>query len=172
MLKGAFGGSTGQTGADQVQPLLGVGVNSMGGTLARKSGWNLSPLPGLVTLALTHSLAIMVRAKGLDAAGLGSWLGQEAGECEADPANAATVSLRREVYAAGARAEWLRQGYTDVEWKALRIAPTAVLLLVATASPSGPMGAIKELAAASHSLNESLKQVVPVPLPGPRLALE
>ncbi len=166
MLKGAFGGSIGQTGADQIQALLGVGVNSMVGTLARKSGFNLSPLLGLVTPALTHSLSATVREKGLDAAGLGAWLSQEAREFEADPANAATVSLLREVAAAGAGAELLRQDYPDEEWRAVRIAPTAALLLVATASPSGPMGAMKEMAAASHSLNESLKHVEPVSLLG------
>ena len=56
MLKGAFGGSIGQTGADQIEALPGVGVNSMVGTLARQSGFNLSPLPGLVTPAFTHSM--------------------------------------------------------------------------------------------------------------------
>ena len=71
-----------------------------------------------------------------------------------------------EAMSASDHANALRQKYTPHEWATARLAPLAAAQVVMLASPSGPFGAINELASATQEIKRARGSAVPASLVG------
>jgi hypothetical protein len=154
------------TQASMMNSLLGTGVNSIGGTLSQKLGFNVRPLLALATPTIAGFVGNLVKKDKIDAPHLASLLKSENDSFVNNPANRETTELVNSALAAGDKAVALRNTFDEGQWMKMRTAPMAAMYLVALASPSGPIGLFKEIDSASDAVRESLKDVSPVSLVG------
>jgi hypothetical protein len=168
MLDGVMGlvSASGGTGADMMQGVLGQGVNAIGGTLSSKLGFDVKPLLGMAVPAVVGLVNKAKKEGNLDADGIAKMLQSESKAYMDDPANKANVALINEAMEAGDKATALRGKFNDADWKKIRLAPVAAAYLVAKASPSKGTGALKEMAAATGAVSETVAKVSPTSLVG------
>jgi hypothetical protein len=69
-----------------------------------------------------------------------------------------------EAFRLGDRAESLKARFTDDEWTKIRLSPLAVIMYIASASPSGLAGLSKEIVAAGAGMKELVKNALPTSL--------
>jgi hypothetical protein len=100
----------------------------------------------------------------LDAAGIGRVLDDEQRSFMATGGENAT--LVKSVLDASNEANETRARYTDAQWRGIRLGPMAAAQVVMHASPSGPIGAIKEAGAVARAVDEVRKTAVPASLLG------
>ena len=131
--------------------VLGSGSNAIAARLSKATGFNVTPLLGMLAPALMSIIGKAVKSGGLNGAGLSSLLSNEQKEFSSNPANANTMSLVDSAMAAGDNASAMIAGYGDA-WHKVTAGPAAVLYMVASADMSGPVGSVKEAKAANEAL--------------------
>jgi hypothetical protein len=156
----------GSTPATMMGSLLGPGVNAMGSTLSQKLGFNVRPLLTLAAPMIAGFVSKLVKQDRIDASGLANLLKSENETFLKNPANKATSELVNSALKAGEKATELRNSFDDAQWMKMRMAPMAAIYLVASASPSGPIGLFKEFAAVSDAVTDAVKDVSPTSLVG------
>jgi hypothetical protein len=158
------GGLGAQTGL--VQSILGSGSSAISSTLSQKLGFNVAPLVNLAVPLVVGLLGKTVKAQGTDASGLSKLLLAENDTFMKNPANKETAGLVFSALSAGDKARALRDSFDEAEWLRVRLGPAAALYHVASASPSGPLGLMKEFSAAADAVTEATKDVPAVSLIG------
>jgi hypothetical protein len=164
-LLGSITGS-GPTPADTVNSLIGPGANAIGGTISQKLGFNARPLLALAAPLIADIIGKAVKKDNIDANGLSRLLKIENDTFVNDPANKEAVALVNSAIGAGDSAVALRNTYDDAEWMKVRMGPLAAMFLVASSSPSGLVGLIKEFRSASEAVSNAIKDVPPVSVVG------
>jgi hypothetical protein len=137
LISGLTGGGTSQA----VRSLLGFAAPLMAGLLSKT-----------------------VKQQNLDATGLSSLLRSESDAFMQNPANKEVAGLVSTALAAGDKAAAIRRSFSDTEWEKVRMAPLTAVYLVATASPSGAVGQLKELSAAAGAVSQAVKGTSPTSL--------
>ena len=155
-----FGGGSVKAGGDLLSSLFGGGTSAVAGTLSRALGFNVGPLLNLVAPMALGAAASLVRAKGLDAAGLGAALKAETDAFSADPAQREAASLVTSALAAADTAKATIASYGE-DWAKVLAGPAAAMAAVATADLSGPIDSIKEAKAAAAALELAARRAAP-----------
>ena len=143
--------------------VLGNGSNAIAASLSKATGFNVTPLLGMLAPALMGIIGKTVKSTGLDAAGLSSLLTKEHAEFTSNPANAESVALAGSAMAAGDQATAMISSYGEA-WKGVAAGPAAVLYMVASADISGPIGSVKEAKAANDALLTAVHAAEPTSL--------
>ena len=143
--------------------LLGNGSNAIAASLSKATGFNVTPLLGMLAPAIMGIVGKLVKGGGLDGAGLASLLSKEQTEFSSNPANAAAMSLVNAATDAGDKANATIASYGDA-WNKVVTGPAAVLYMVASADMSGPIGSVKEAKAANEALLAAAKDAGPTSL--------
>ena len=144
--------------------LLGSGANAIGASLSQKLGFNVRPLLTMAVPMVGGIVAKLFREQKLSPAGLTSLLQKESGDYLNNPSNGETARMVRTAFEAGERAEALRSSFQDAEWTKVRRAPVAAMYVVASASPSGLTGLLKEFSAAEETLAQAGEGAEPTSL--------
>ena len=139
LLGSALGGQRGLT-----TTLLGSGTNAIGTSLSQRLGFDVRPLLNLAVPVVGGIIGKFVRDQKLSATALSTQLQKESSDYLNDPANFETAKAVKSTLEAGERSEALRRSFADAEWDKVRRAPVAAMYVVASASPSGPIGLTKE----------------------------
>jgi len=140
LLSGIFGGS---------------GLGAVGKTLDQSLGFKVSPLIGMAAPVVMAFLSKMRSEQKLDSAGVAKALQSEQASFFAKGGESA--QLVRKALDAGTEANSTRARYTDEQWLKIRLAPMAAAQVVMIASPSGPIGTIKEAGAVARAIIEVKK---------------
>jgi type II secretory pathway pseudopilin PulG len=135
--------------------VFGQGASAVGKTLSAKLGFDVTPLLAAAVPALMGAVSRVAKEQKLDSAGIAQLLQTEQANTLAN-AKPEVLAAINEVNAATATADALRKKFTDAEWGQLRLAPTAAAYYVMSASPSGPVGSLKELSAAGDAMKAVL----------------
>ena len=143
--------------------LLGNGTNAIAASLSKATGFNVTPLLGMLAPAMMGIVGKLVKGGGLDGAGLASLLTKEQTEFSSNPANEAAMTLVTAATDAGDKANATIARYGDA-WHKVVTGPAAVLYMVASADMSGPIGSVKEAKAANEALLAAAKDAVPTSL--------
>jgi hypothetical protein len=143
--------------------ILGAGTNAIGASLSRALGFNVTPLLSMAAPALLSVVGKAVKEGGLNAGSLASLLDRESADFARNPANAATQATIQQAMDAGAKATRLIESY-GADWDRVIAGPVAALYLVASADPSGPVGAVKEAKAAHEALIAAAGKAEPTSL--------
>ena len=159
LLGGALGGQRGLT-----TTLLGSGTNAIGTSLSQRLGFDVRPLLNLAVPVVGGIIGKFVRDQKLSATALSTQLQKESSDYLSDPANFETAKAVKSTLEAGERSEALRRSFADAEWDKVRRAPVAAMYVVASASPSGPIGLTKEFSAASEAITLAGKAASPTSL--------
>jgi hypothetical protein len=109
-------------------------------------------------------LSKTVKERNLDTTGLSTLLRSESDAFMQNPANKEVAGLVSTALAAGDKAAAIRRSFSDAEWEKIRMAPLAAVYLVASASPSGLVGELKELSAAAEGVSQAVKTASPTSL--------
>src|SRR5262249_40348199 len=96
--------------------------------------------------------------------GISTLLSNEAASFQ--KAGGETASLVKSALDAGQRASDTKAKYSPVQWDTVRLAPVAAAHMVIMADKSGPVGAIKEISAATGAINDAAKAAAPSSLLG------
>ena len=136
--------------------VFGQGASAIGKVLSSKLGFDVTPLLAAAVPAILGAIAKSAKDQKLDSQGIASFLQTERSNLAANakPEVLATLS---EVQSAAGAADALKAAFSNEEWLKLRLAPTATAFYVVTASPSGPVGMLKELGAAGDVMKTALK---------------
>ena len=136
--------------------VFGQGASAIGKVLSSKLGFDVTPLLAAAVPAILGAIAKSANTQKLDSQGIASFLQTERSNLAANakPEVLATLS---EVQSAAGAADALKAAFSNEEWLKLRLAPTATAFYVVTASPSGPVGMLKELGAAGDVMKTALK---------------
>lgn len=136
--------------------VFGQGASAIGRVLSSKLGFDVTPLLAAAVPAILGAIAKSAKEQKLDSQGIAGFLQTEQANvvANAKPEVLATLS---EVQGATDAAAILKAAFTNEEWLKLRLAPTATAFYVVTASPSGPVGMLKELGAAGDVMKAALK---------------
>jgi hypothetical protein len=159
LLDGAGGGQSGL-----VTALLGSGTNAIGSSLSQRLGLDVRPLLSFAVPAVGGIIAKFVSEQKPSANGLATLLQKESTDYLADPANAENAKILKTALQAGERSEALRRSFAEAEWTKVRRAPVAAMYVVASASPSGPIGLSKEVSAAAEAMTLAGKAASPTSL--------
>jgi len=142
----------------------GPGLGAAGRTLDQALGFRASSLIGLAAPVILGLISKMRSEQKLDAAGIGRALQDEQQSFLATGGENAT--LVKTVLDASDEANTTRASFTDAQWLGIRLGPMAAAQVVMHASPSGPIGTIKEAAAVARAVDEVRKTAVPASLLG------
>jgi hypothetical protein len=149
-------------GTDTLSSILGSGVGAAGATLDRALGFKASALLPAVMPLVLGLISKANTEKNLGAAGIATLLGNETASFQ--KTGGETARLVREALDAGQRATDVRAKYSPVQWDTVRLAPVAAAHMVITADKSGPVGAIKEISAATGAITDAAKAASPASL--------
>jgi len=156
----AAGGATPST----LSGLFGAGLSAVGGTLDRKLGFKASSLIGMVVPVALGLLSRRMSVEKLDRGTLARTLQDEHQAMLTKGGE--TASLVRSALDAGDRASELKARFAADQWTKIRLAPGAAAKLVMLASPSGPVGVMKEAKAAATAIAEAKAGAEPTSLIG------
>ncbi len=139
----------------------GPGMGAVGKTIDQALGFRVSPLIGMAAPVVMGLISKVRSEQGLDSAGVARTLQEQ------QKAFAATggenAHLVQEVLDAGTEANTTRARFTDDQWRIIRLAPMAAAQVVMVASPSGPIGALKEATAVARAIGEARRMRPPRP---------
>ncbi len=151
LFKSLLGGVGGEP-TDLTTTLLGSGANAISASVSQRLGFNIRPLLTIAVPMVGGIVGKFLREQNLSSIGLSSLLQKESGEYLNNPANAGTANIVRMAFQVGERAEALRSSFQEAEWAKVRRAPVAAMYVIATASPSGVRGLLKEFSAAEETI--------------------
>lgn len=149
-------------GTDALSSILGTGAGAIGTTLDRALGFKASAILPAVMPLILGLISKANTEKNLGAAGIATLLGNETASFQ--KTGGETARLVREALDAGQRATDVRAKYSPVQWDTVRLAPVAAAHMVITADKSGPVGAIKEISAATGAITDAAKAASPASL--------
>jgi hypothetical protein len=149
-----LGGGAPQLGASS---FFGAGTNAIAQTISSKLGFNVRPLLNLAVPVLLGVITKTVKAQSLNPQGLADMFRSENDAFMKNPANKETAALVHSALAASDKANALRDMFDEAEWQKVRSGPVTALFHVANASPSGPVGLMKEFTAATDAVSEATK---------------
>ncbi len=157
-LLGLLGGGSmaGLAQGSLLNGLFGQAASAIGKTLSAKLGFDVTPLLAAAVPAILGALAKSAKEQKFDSQGIAGFLQTEQANLTAT-AKPEVLATLKEVQSAAGAANALKASFSDEEWLKLRLAPTATAFYVVTASPSGPVGTLKELSAAGEIMKASLK---------------
>jgi hypothetical protein len=141
-----------------------AGLGAVGKTLDQALGFRVSPLIGMAAPVVMGLLSKMRSEQQLDSAGVAQALRSQQDAFFASGGENAT--LVRTALDAGAAANAARAKYTDDQWLKVRLAPLAAAQVVMIASPSGPVGTIKEAGAVARAIGEVKQEAAATSLLG------
>jgi len=153
------GGST-----DMLSSILGSGAGAVGATLDRALGFKASALLPVVMPLILGLISKANTEKNLGAGGIATLLSNETTNFQ--KAGGEAAGLVKDALDAGQRATDVRAKYSPVQWDTVRLAPVAAAHMVITADKSGPVGAIKEISAATGAISDAAKAASPASLLG------
>ena len=153
------GGST-----DMLSSILGSGAGAVGATLDRALGFKASALLPVVMPLILGLISKANTEKNLGAGGIATLLSNETTNFQ--KAGGEAAGLVKDALDAGRRATDVRAKYSPVQWDTVRLAPVAAAHMVITADKSGPVGAIKEISAATGAISDAAKAASPASLLG------
>ena len=142
----------------------GSGLGAAGRTLDQKLGFKASSLLAMAAPVVLGLVSKMRSEQKLDTAGIAKTLQDEQKTFLASGNENAT--LVNTVLAASNEANATRACYTDAQWQAIRLGPMAAAQVVMIASPSGPIGTIKEAGAVARAVDEVRNAAPPASLLG------
>ena len=142
----------------------GPGLGAAGRTLDQALGFKASSLIGLAAPVVMGLISRMRSEQKLDAVGIGKVLQDEQQSFFA--AGGENATLVKTVLDASNEANTTRASYTDAQWLGIRLGPMAAAQVVMHASPSGPIGTIKEAGAVARAVDEVRTTAVPASLLG------
>jgi uncharacterized protein DUF937 len=151
-------------GTDALSTILGSGAGAIGTTLDRALGFKASALLPAVMPLILGLISKANTEKNLGAGGIATLLGNEAASFQ--KTGGETARLVNEALDAGQRATDVRAKYSPVQWDSVRLAPVAAAHMVITADKSGPVGAVKEITAATGAIADAAKAASPASLLG------
>jgi hypothetical protein len=146
--------------ASMMSSLFGSGLGAMSGTLDRALGFKVSPLLAMAAPFVIGQLSQRISAQKLDKDRLVKLLRDEH-TALAGRDDDATAGLVRKALDAGRDAAVTKAKYLPSQWNDIRLGAAAVAVRVMGASPSGFVGAAKEVAALSKTLAASRKDASP-----------
>ena len=155
---------TGGGGTDMLSSILGSGAGAVGATLDRALGFKASALLPVVMPLILGLISKANTEKNLGAGGIATLLSNEAANFQ--KAGSEAAGLVKDALDAGQRATDVRAKYSPVQWDTVRLAPVAAAHMVITADKSGPVGAIKEISAATGAISDAAKAASPASLLG------
>jgi hypothetical protein len=162
LAKSVTGGAAG--GTDMLSSILGNGAGAVGATLDRALGFKASALIPAVMPLIMGLISKANTEKNLGAGGIATLLGNEVANFQ--KTGGETAGLVKSALDAGQRATDTKAKYTPVQWDTVRLAPVAAAHMVIMADKSGPVGAIKEISAATGAINDAAKLAAPASLLG------
>ena len=136
---------------------FGAGTNAIAQTISSKLGFNVRPLLNLAVPMLLGVITKSAKSQNLNAQGLADMFRTENDAFMKNPANKETATLVHSALVAGDKANALRDMFDEAQWQKVRSGPVTALYHVATASPSGPIGLMKEFTAATDAVSEATK---------------
>lgn len=142
----------------------GPGLGAAGRTLDQALGFKASSLLAMAAPVVMGLVSKMRSERQLDSAGIAKTLQDEQQSFLASGNENAT--LVKTVLAASGEANAIRARYTDAQWLGIRLGPMAAAQVVMLASPSGPIGTIKEAGAVARAVGEIRDAAAPVSLLG------
>ena len=151
-------------GTDALSTILGSGAGAIGTTLDRALGFKASALLPVVMPLILGLISKANTEKNLGAGGIATLLGNEAASFQ--KTGGETARLVNEALDAGQRATDVRAKYSPGQWDTVRLAPVAAAHMVITADKSGPVGAVKEITAATGAIADAAKAASPASLLG------
>ena len=157
------GGSPAPASASLLASVLGPGVSTIGKALDGRLGFSVTPLLAAAAPAILGMIGKTAREHKLNSADIGKLLQQEHTTAMAS-VKPEVKAVLDEAFHLGDRAEALRARFTDDEWKNIRLSPFAVIMYIASASPSGLAGLSKEIVAAGAGMKELVKNALPTSL--------
>ena len=149
-------------GNDALSAILGAGAGAIGTTLDRALGFRASALLPVVMPIILGLVSKANTEKNLGAGGIATLLGNEVATFQ--KTGGETARLVNDALEAGQRATEVRAKYSPVQWDTVRLAPVAAAHMVITADKSGPVGAIKEISAATGAIADAAKAASPASL--------
>ena len=155
---------TGGAGTDMLSSILGSGAGAVGATLDRALGFKASALLPVVMPLILGLISKANTEKNLGAGGIATLLSNETTNFQ--KAGGEAAGLVKDALDAGQRATDVRAKYSPVQWDTVRLAPVAAAHMVITADKSGPVGAIKEISAATGAISDAAKAASPASLLG------
>ena len=151
------GGST-----DMLSAAFGGGSSAIAGTLDRALGFKASSLLNIAAPLVLGLISKISAEKKMDGSGIATLLANDAEDFQKTGGDQAR--LVREVIDAGRAATELKAKYSPVQWDSVRYAPVAAAHVVIMADKSGPVGAIKEMRAATVAIDDARKGAPPTSL--------
>jgi hypothetical protein len=142
----------------------GPGLSASGRTLDQALGFKASSLLAMAAPVVMGLLSKMRSEQKLDAAGIARTLQDEQKGFFA--AGGENATLVKKVLDAGNEANAKRARYSDEQWLGIRLGPMAAAQVVMHASPSGPIGTIKEAGAVARAVTEVRQTAEPASLLG------
>ena len=139
--------------------LIGPGLGAMSGTIDRALGFKVSPLIAMVAPLIIGQLSQRASTQKLDKDGVARLLRDEQSAVMKQGGEAMTVV--QQALDAGRDAADTKAKYTADQWDDVRLGAAAVAVRVMGASPSGLVGASKEVVALGKALAESRKDAGP-----------
>lgn len=133
----------------------GPGLGAAGRTLDQALGFKASSLIALGAPVVMGLLSKMRSEQKLDSAGIAKTL-QDQQKAFFDKGGE-NATLVKTVLEASTEANATRARYTDAQWQGIRLGPMAAAQVVMHASPSGPIGSIKEAGAVARAVDEVRK---------------
>lgn len=140
------------------------GLPAAGRTLDQALGFKASSLISIAAPVVLGLLSKLRSEQKLDSAGITRTLQQEQQSFFA--AGGENAQLVKTVLEASNEANAMRARYSDAQWLGIRLGPMAAAQVVMHASPSGPIGTIKEAGAVARAVDEVRKVAAPVSLLG------
>jgi len=152
----------GSTSGDTMTSVFGNGAGAITATLDRALGFKASSLIGVATPLVLGLISKFAGERKLGADGIANLLAGEATEFQ--KAGGESARLVREALDAGRQATDLKAKYSPVQWDSVRLAPVAAASVVMMADKSGPIGAMKEISAATGAIDDAKKGAAPTSL--------
>ena len=143
----------GGASSSMLSSLIGPGLGAMSGTIDRALGFKVSPLIAMVAPLIIGQLSQRASTQKLDKDGIARLLRDEQSVVMKQGGEAMTVV--QQALDAGRDAADTKAKYSADQWSDVRLGAAAVAVLVMGASPSGLVGASKEVVALGKALAES-----------------
>jgi hypothetical protein len=144
--------------------LFGGGLSAIAGTLDKTLGFKASSLLTIVAPMVLGLVGRAANERKLDKNGLATLLQEE--QAAFQRSGSPAVQLVQTALDAGAQANALKSKYPDNVWTKVRVAPVAAAELVITSSPSGALGALKEISALGDAMAATRQAAAPTSLLG------
>jgi hypothetical protein len=134
----------------------GPGMGAVGKTLDQALGFRVSPLIGMAAPVVMGLISKVRSEQGLDSAGVARALQEQ--QKAFVSTGGENAHLVQQALDAGKEANATRARFTDEQWRIIRLGPMAAAQVVMVASPSGPIGALKEATAVARAIGEARKE--------------